>query len=323
MRKIVALIVLFSFTVTLFFSDVVYVYGQQKEEKPRIAVLPLHDTNTAAKQEGYGEAIAGMLMTNLINGRIFQVVERTEIERMMKEMAFQISGAVDSETAKQIGQVLGVDILVFGSVAKFGTLVETDIRLVDTQSGQALLAEHASSASGQEIRNMVDSLARRIEQRYLGRVMETVIINSNPEGAIVYIDGVQEGNTPLTKNLPAGEHKVRISLENYQVWERTIQVVSGENKVFANLILDPEYLKRQAEEKRLAEQRRLEAERQRQEAARRAQPQPAPAQKGGCGSGCLYMAIGAVVVGGVVAAIALSKKKEEEKSKVTVIVTIP
>lgn len=150
-------------------NSVVHVQIEEKE-KPRIAIFPFVDTNAAAKREGYGEAISGMLTTNLINGGVFQVVERSQIEKIMKEQAFQISGAVDVNTAKRIGAVFGVDILVFGNVALFGTLIETDIRLIDTESGEAMLAEHESAQSGEGIRGMVDNLAAKIENRYRGAI---------------------------------------------------------------------------------------------------------------------------------------------------------
>jgi len=136
------------------------------KEKPRIAVLPFVDTNKQAREEGYGEALSGMLSTKLINDAVFRVVERSEIERIMKEQAFQLSGAVNAETAKQIGELYAVDFLLFGTMAKFGSLIETDIRLVDTETGEAILAANASAPSETAARNMVQDLARKVENRY-------------------------------------------------------------------------------------------------------------------------------------------------------------
>ncbi len=186
----------------------------QDNERPRIAVLPFADTNTQAKNEGYGEAISGMLMTELINGNIFQVIERSEIDKMMKELTFQISGAVDENTAKQIGAILGVDILVFGTIAKFDELVETDIRLVEPSQGEAILAEHESCKSGAGIRDMVMNLARKIENRYLTKEKSIVIISSTPSGATVYIDDSNAGVTPLTTGINPGQHKIKVFKTN-------------------------------------------------------------------------------------------------------------
>lgn len=306
-RKIISSVVIFAFIYTLFFSSFTVLYAQTQEKMPRIAVFEFEDTNVAAEQEKYGEAIAGMLMTDLINGKVFQVIERSEVERMMSEMAFQVSGAVDANTAKRIGDILGVDILVFGTVAKFGQVVETDIRLVDTQTGRALLAEHAKSESGIDIRTMVENLARKIEKRYLGRMVEEVVISSNPQGAMVYIDGVNEGNTPLVKNLSQGTHKIRIIKENYTPWEESIVVVQGGNKINAQLSLTPEYQKQQTEQRRAAYQ-----------------PPPVKEPKKGGSKTALYVLGGALLIGGGVAAVMLlsGDKGEEDVGKTTSTVTI-
>jgi TolB-like protein len=306
-RKIISSVVIFAFMYTLFFSSMTVLYAQNREKIPRIAVFELVDTNVAAEQEKYGEAIAGMLMTDLINGKVFQVIERSEVDRMMNEMAFQVSGAVDANTAKRIGEILGVDILVFGTVAKFGQVVETDIRLVDTQTGRAILAEHAKSESGIDIRTMVENLARKIEKRYLGRLVEEVVISSTPQGAMVYIDGVNEGNTPLVKNLNQGPHKIRILKENYTPWEESVVVVQGGNKVNAQLTLSPEYQKEQIEKKQAA-----------------VQPTPVKETKKGGSKTALYVLGGALLIGGGVAAAMLlsGDKGEEEAGKTTSTVNI-
>ena len=322
MKKFLSVIVLFSFIVTLIPGNI---YGQDDSEKePRIAVLPLEDTNISAKKEGFGTAIAGMLTTELINGKVFKVIERNQIDRMLQEMAFQISGAVDSKTAKEIGNVLGVDILVFGNVAKFDPLVETDIRLIDTQSGEALLAEHASSESGVEIRNMVEKLARKIEQRYMGRLTELVTISSDPSKAMAYVDGVMEGETPLTKNLNQGPHKIRIVKKDYTVWEQNIVVIKGENNINAKLNVDPKIAKR------LAEKERLEKEKQRQsQLTKKRTDNLNMSTKKGSNKTLLYIIGGAIIVGGGVAALTLAKdsgddsKDTNNNSNVNITITIP
>jgi len=144
-------------------------FGQQKaesEKQPRLAILPFKNANKLAKDVEYGEAIAGMLSTEVINGAIFRVVERSEIERILKEQAFQLSGAVNAETAKRIGELYSLDFLLFGTVAKFGSLIETDIRLVDTETGEAILAESANAETESSVRPMVKELVRKIENRY-------------------------------------------------------------------------------------------------------------------------------------------------------------
>ena len=286
----------------------------QDSEKPRIAVLPFADTNTQAKNEGYGEAISGMLMTELINGNIFQVIERSEIDKMMNELAFQISGAVDANTAKQIGAILGVDILVFGTIAKFDRLVETDIRLVDPGQGEAILAVNESCQSGAGIRDMVKILARKIENQYLTKEKSIININSTPAGATVYIDDSNAGVTPLKTGVNPGQHTIKVFKTNYNDWEKAVQVDKGENNFFAELSLIQGLVPATPDNTADIDKGLPET--------------PAPDSRGenkGGGNKLLYILGGAAVVGG---GYALLKPKSDPelditKSKVTINVTIP
>jgi len=317
-RKGLSSLILLAFLFNLLAADISIVYSQDKKKMPRIAVLTFADTNASAKREQYGEAISGMLMTELINGKVFQVIERSEIERIMNEMRFQISGAVDASTAKQLGVLLGVDILVFGSVAKFDPLVETDIRLIDTQSGQALLAENASSRSGMELRSMVQTLARKIEQRYLGRLIGEVKINSSPANATVYIDGIMEGKTPVTKNLSNGPHKIRVALQNYDIWEKTIVVSKERDAVNVNLQISKEYLARTKQ--KYQQDNNLDKKQQKSTVSK----SKGKSEKGGSNA-LLWVIGGVVLVGGAVAALLLLGGDDEKNndSSVTITVDIP
>ncbi|MBN2411147.1 PEGA domain-containing protein [candidate division KSB1 bacterium] len=286
----------------------------QNNEKPRIAVLPFADTNTQAKNEGYGEAISGMLMTDLINDNIFQVIERSEIDKMMNELAFQISGAVDANTAKQIGAILGVDILVFGTVAKFDELVETDIRLVEPSHGEAILAASESCESGAGIRDMVMNLAQKIENQYLTKEKSLVNINSTPSGATVYIDNSNAGVTPLRIGINPGQHTIKIFKTNYSDWEKVVQIDQGENNFVAELSLLPGMAPAAIDKTTDMDQGIPEIP----------SSDTGEKKKGGSKK-LLYILGGAAVVGGGYALLKPKSDSEPDiaKSKVTINVTIP
>jgi len=138
--------------------------------KKRIAVMDLED-KTSGQHSGWhsvGAGMADMLTTTLVKSGKFSVIEREKIEKVMKEQAFGASGAVNAQTAAKIGQILGVQYIVTGSVTEFGIKesklgvgnlgsilpfgggVETktntakvaiDIRMIDTSSAEILKAE--------------------------------------------------------------------------------------------------------------------------------------------------------------------------------------
>jgi hypothetical protein len=70
---------------------------------------------------------------------------------------------------------------------------------------------------------------------------QDLAISSNPSGAMVTVDGVQLGNTPIVAHLKRGDtHKIRIELRGYEPYETALtKSVSGwvwGNILFGGLI---------------------------------------------------------------------------------------
>ena len=59
----------------------------------------------------------------------------------------------------------------------------------------------------------------------------TLIVNSEPEGAEVFVDGESRGPTPATVvDLPTGSHVVRLELEGYQPSEGTQEIRADQTR---------------------------------------------------------------------------------------------
>ncbi|WP_198362270.1 PEGA domain-containing protein [Thermococcus profundus] len=56
-----------------------------------------------------------------------------------------------------------------------------------------------------------------------------LLINSNPTGASVYIDGEYKGKTPLNVTLIPGDYILKVTLENYATVTRQITLLPGQN----------------------------------------------------------------------------------------------
>jgi hypothetical protein len=70
-----------------------------------------------------------------------------------------------------------------------------------------------------------------------GRFAGTLIVDSRPAGAKVYVDGKLAGTTPLSMpDVRAGEHAIRIERDGYRLWSSSVRVVAAEqNRVTASL----------------------------------------------------------------------------------------
>ena len=97
-------------------------------------------------------------MTAIVQTNCFHVVERQQLDKVLKEQDFELNDAVDQQTAVKVGELIGVDAIVIGSVLKLGAQTELDSRIVNVQSGQILAAANSAYESDPQIRSAVNTL---------------------------------------------------------------------------------------------------------------------------------------------------------------------
>jgi curli biogenesis system outer membrane secretion channel CsgG len=67
-----------------------------------------------------GKGIADLLVDKLVADGVFSVIERKALDKVLAEQNFSNSDRADPSTAAKIAKVLGVDVIVIGSVTQFG-----------------------------------------------------------------------------------------------------------------------------------------------------------------------------------------------------------
>lgn len=102
--------------------------------KHTIAVLDLDLQGIA---ETAGKALTDLLRTEIVRTEKFEVMERGKMDEIMKEQGFQKSGACTDEACLvEMGQLLGVDAMIAGSIGKLGKLILINLRMIDIQTGK-------------------------------------------------------------------------------------------------------------------------------------------------------------------------------------------
>lgn len=140
---------------------------QKRQLKKRVAVFDFEDKTEHRWRwwtgQPVGQGMADMLTTALVKSGKYTVIERQNLEKILKEQKLGVSGLVTQETAVEAGKLLGVDIAVIGAVTEFGhkkgdvggrvkgiglgvksqsATVGIDVRLIDTATGEILAAEN-------------------------------------------------------------------------------------------------------------------------------------------------------------------------------------
>ena len=69
-----------------------------------------------------------------------------------------------------------------------------------------------------------------------------VKIYSIPSNAVVYINGIERGSTPLTiDDIPVGEYRIEIMKDKYQNWTSTIMVTAEKTSTISKQLKLQDY----------------------------------------------------------------------------------
>ena len=110
----------------------------------KLAVIEFPDLN--GYQSSLGQFIAEELITQLSAGGKpgqFDVVERRQLARVLKEQQLTESGLFDADSIAKIGKMLGIEAIITGSIADLGADVKINARAISVETAKVFSAASA------------------------------------------------------------------------------------------------------------------------------------------------------------------------------------
>jgi TolB-like protein len=108
-----------------------------------------------------GQFIAEELITALLNvspGQ-FDIVERRQLAKVLKEQKLSASGLIDSETIASVGKLLGIQAIVTGSITDLGSGVKLNARVIAVESGKVFAASSVRVAKDSTTERLLNQSA--------------------------------------------------------------------------------------------------------------------------------------------------------------------
>ncbi|MFC1628281.1 DUF6677 family protein [Gemmatimonadota bacterium] len=219
--------------------------GQQQQEQMTIGVL---DLEAGGVEDSEARAISARLRLFLGRTGVFEVIERNQMESIMAEVGFQLSGACNTnECIIQAGEILGARKMVAGSVSKVGTLYSLQVRIVDIETSRIDHEEFLDVPGGIEevLQTATETVSNALAARVSGQsapvpgqpvspatpTTAQISFETTPAGAAIIIDGQSSGQvTPAILYLPAGTHELTLRLTGYTENAQSFQVVGGQDR---------------------------------------------------------------------------------------------
>ena len=115
--------------------------------------------------EEHLDIITDRLELEISKKGIYKVIDRRNIEKIIEEHKLQFSGSIDESTAVELGKLAGLDNIVLGSVALFGSSsYMTSVKMIDVETGQILSESMHNNNNGIEslIKSTLNTIAEDI-----------------------------------------------------------------------------------------------------------------------------------------------------------------
>lgn len=136
-----------------------------------VAVLDLTTSSNISAEET--RTISDRLESELALTKAVVLLERRRMQEILQEQGFQQSGACDAANCQvQVGQLLGVDQVVAGSVGKVGSVYSLNVKLIDVQSG-TILQTQVVDIEG-DLSTMLTTGCKQVAQGLVGKSPEPV-----------------------------------------------------------------------------------------------------------------------------------------------------
>ena len=163
------------------------------------------------------EGLSDMLINTMYESGKFNIVERSQINQVLKEQKFQASELTNDQLA-QVGRILGVESVLIGTVNFLaehknvdGSMTgeyNVDIRAVSVESGEVVTTAGGTKSPGSTYRAMMEKIARQLAENLTGEKTEEVVPMRGlltKGGDLYYLDGkplTNEQYMELIQNCP-------------------------------------------------------------------------------------------------------------------------
>jgi len=149
--------------------------AQNNQERVRLAVMDFDYSSLSNPSylnliEGSGRGVSDIVVNQLVESGQYRVIERSRLDTVINEQNLGASGRVDASTAAEIGRLLGVELVMVGSITQFDlqdrntgfgfagfgfgnqtkkALVTINTRLINTTTGEILMSNEGKAEVAQ------------------------------------------------------------------------------------------------------------------------------------------------------------------------------
>ena len=147
-------------------------------DKMQIAVLDLQPKGVSKVLAG---AVTDIIRSEMVKTGLFTVVERGQMNEILKEQGFQMTGCTDSACAVQVGKLLSAKKILVGETTKLGKSIVITVRIVDVEKGVADFAAKETAANEDALEEASRALSKKLIERISGKTTAELLMEREPK----------------------------------------------------------------------------------------------------------------------------------------------
>ena len=141
-------------------------FERAKIAQPKIAGDSMRVAVMDFRANGISQLLASniseLVRNELIIMGSFVVLERSQVDQILKEQGFQMTGCTDTSCAVKVGQMLSAKKILIGTVMRMGSNIVITGRIVDVEKGVGERAANQNASSIDELSEAAGKFARML-----------------------------------------------------------------------------------------------------------------------------------------------------------------
>ncbi|MEK6795131.1 MAG: CsgG/HfaB family protein [Spirochaetota bacterium] len=105
--------------------------------RSRVGVLDFTPVSVSAAD---ARVVGDMFRGEVVSSGAFEVLDRNNMNSILKEQSFQMSGCTESACAVKIGKMLNMEYMLYGTLSKLGTAYIIQAEMVNIETSQITLS---------------------------------------------------------------------------------------------------------------------------------------------------------------------------------------
>ncbi len=178
----------------------------------QVALLPLKSTGVS---ETDAATFTDVLRTEIVKSGRFTILERSQMDQILKEQGFQVSGAcTDASCAVEMGQLLAVNYMALGSVGLVGKTYTLNVRLVDVGTGK--IVKDVTQYNRGEIDELLTKILPQVATEICSYTKDVPApVASQPAQSVASAQTTRTASAPAAETKPAEAPAAKVERKHH------------------------------------------------------------------------------------------------------------